>query len=173
MKLHALLIGVIAALTLCCTCFAQDAYTSLGFKYIYTNAEGATGQYTSFNGWNFVPTLHLTKRFGIHASISGLYGWAHENVHGYLGGVDYSFPNSTRFTPVVYTEAGVARSSKPAAIAHAFEYDLGVLFAVKLNKHVNLIIAPLEYAVTTPSGGPRNNYVASFGFSFPIGKQKK
>lgn len=144
-----LLCCCVLGLTLNCVA-QQQFYGSVSMGYNYLSAEGPTGSHTSFNGWYVTPEYNLTKAVGVFANFSNLYGGVGENIHSYTFGPLLSLHNSTRVTPVAFTEFGDVRDSKPAAIANAFAFVVGGGAEIKLNSRVNLQIYPAEYVLTTP-----------------------
>ncbi len=125
------------------------------------------------NGWSAGFNVSIKKWLAAAADFSNYYGAFQENslnVHTFLFGPTFSYPNPSRFVPFGFVIAGDSRGSIAGKVTNAFEIGVGGGVNVKLNKHVSVKILPAEYLLATPDGNARNNYKAAIGLEFPIPK---
>jgi hypothetical protein len=145
---------------------------TVGYTYLYADQGG--GERSNLNGWFVRPSFNVLPKLSVFADFTNYYGSSRKgslNSHGYTFGVSHAFAKWKGLQPAVFGETGDIRVSNDGKITNTFAILTGVNVQVPLNRHVSIAITPAEYVLLFPSGGPRNDFNAKFGFSFPFGQR--
>lgn len=151
---------------------AQENAGAVNFSYVYEQLDEGTGR-TAVDGWSAGFSVVVKKWLSAVGDFSNYYGTYRgnsQNVHTFLFGPSFSYPNASRFVPFVFVVAGDARNSIRGAVTNAFEVAAGGGVNVRLTKRVLIKIVPAEYLAAFPKGGARHNFKTAIGVEFPIPK---
>lgn len=150
--------------------FAQSkADLALGYNY-QRNDQG--NEYANLNGWYGAFTWNLSDKVGL--AFENDNNWGHFrgqslNQHTFLAGPSFKFNSQGKVQPVIEVLAGDQRSSSPGDVNHAFNFQPGLGFDVKLSKKLALELQPAGYSLAFPHGNARHSYSAKVGLSFSFG----
>jgi hypothetical protein len=155
----------------CVPAFAQDSKADLSVGYNYQRNDQGNG-YANLNGWYGAFTWNLSDKVGLAFESDN--NWGHFkgqslNQHTFLAGPSFKFNNQGKVQPVIELLAGDQRSSSPGDVNHAFSFQPGLGFDVKLSKKVSLDLQPAGYSLAFPHGNARHSYSAKVGLSFSLG----
>ena len=166
-RLFALLLAVAAFTS---ASFAQQKVDgTVGWNYSHSSIGGAS---TNVNGWMAKFGYWTTDNLAYVFEADNYYGSYHgssANRHDFDFGPQWTFGDSEQtFRPLVYAQAGLARSSAFGSLDHGINAQVGGGASYKLRDRVSLQLIPLEYNVARVGGSTLHSYDAKFGVTFTL-----
>ena len=149
---------------------AQTPVFSVAGGFDFSKNDEGNG-HSSLSGWYLDPSYSVTKHVSLAADFASTYGtWQglHRNQQTYAGGLQFTFQNSSKITPLFYTELGDSRSVTAGFASNAFMFEGGGGANVKLAGRLSLQLIPVEWDLSRSSGQTLNSYTAKIGVSIAI-----